>query len=174
VLDAQRHKPMSDPDFNDSFDLAKVPKAPRLLSDSSNLSVTGSSSVASYAEHDRHADLSLTELSLDPTPRRAPKFSILPQRSQPTGDDSLDEQSVDEGASGLDDTARAEVHADAREREDTARPNPRSREDALQLELFNIRRLNQTLQNYHAVLQETLAGREVCQMQHTVWQFRSV
>jgi hypothetical protein len=155
---------MSDHDFDDSFDLTSVPKAPGLLSDTSQLSAASSSSIASYAEAGRHADLSLSELSLDSPSKRPPKFSILPQRAPSVGDDTTAEEISEEDMELVDETMRGEPRpgGDA-ERELAQPPDPATREDALKRELDNIRKVNQTLESYHSVLQETLAGRKVRQ-----------
>jgi hypothetical protein len=162
---------MSDPDFDDSFDLTRLPTAPRLLSDSSQLSGVGSLSVASYPESDPNADLSLAELSLDPTPRRPPKFSLLPPKQARVHDDSLAEQRelIEEEDSLIDETVRIDAEEEENVDEESRERNAqRARDDALQQELFNIRRVNETLRNYHAVLQETLAGRQVCFSNYSV------
>jgi hypothetical protein len=219
---------MSDSDFDDSFDLTRIPTAPRLLSDTSQLSGVGSSSLVSQSSqsshvprnphppvhaHSAYADLSLTELSLDPTAGHAgqkgpgarshpkpkarpkPKFSILPQRAQAEDETVDDEPSYsrqggaineedefleeeaegeelgiyEEGESVIDETihapARGPTSQDAEganvDDETRARNTHRAREEAIQQELSNIRRMNETLRNYHDVLRGTLAEREV-------------
>jgi hypothetical protein len=153
---------MSDQDYDDSLDLTRLPSAPRLLSDTSKLSGAENSSITSF-HGGSQPDLSITELSLDPAPRK-PKFSILPPKQHLASQDiSFEDETIQED-SYANDTILQHDHAapeDAVDDEAQARDAVQNREEALQQELQNIRRVNTTLQNYYDVLKATLAGREV-------------
>jgi hypothetical protein len=173
---------------NDSLDLGAIPRARRLLSDSSQLSdaplADDDDDDASFADpHDPLADLSLSELSIDPAlaaRKRKPKFSLFAPRDHsvaPAAEASTieedDEEDDDDDAPDVtvrendrdndapDPTIRNAARTGAPARTGTPARPAIGREDALALDLENVRRLNARLRAYHAVLQQTLASRQV-------------
>jgi hypothetical protein len=167
---------------NDSLDLGAIPRARRLLSDSSQLSdapLTDDDDDASFSDpHDPLADLSLSELSIDPAlaaRKRKPKFSLFAPRdasAAPAAAASTIEED-DEEDDDDDDVPDVTVRENDRDNDapdptirNAARPRADARpaigrDDALALDLENARRLNARLRAYHAVLQQTLASRQV-------------
>ncbi|EIN11686.1 hypothetical protein PUNSTDRAFT_131842 [Punctularia strigosozonata HHB-11173 SS5] len=151
--------------WDESSVLVNAPGGSRLLSESS----LGSPEVS------QNADLSLSELSIDPTPkpkaartRRPPKFSLLAPRDDTEVYDEDNEEDPDPDENDAEGTGRA-GQEEAAEQQGAARQVPsRTREEKLQHDLVVLQKLNTTLAAYNEVLKEAKSQTDMVSEQLTV------
>jgi hypothetical protein len=146
--------------YDSSFDLPSSASGSRLLSDSSHLPPASD------------ADLSLSELSLNPAPEtnhRRP-FSIIPQRKHELDHSFADETVLaDETALFEHDDEEHGVVDGATEDDEEARRSTaaRTHEERLQHDIFMLRKMNATLEGFHEALKVTRKNREASPIVHS-------
>jgi hypothetical protein len=142
--------------WDDSAEIPPTHGGSRLLSESSLNSPPGPND----------ADLSLSELSIDPTPkpksgriRKPPKFSLLAPREDTETfeeENAEHEERVDTDVNG-----RAITDEEVEEDKQTRQVSLRTREEKLQHDLIVLRKLNATFGVYNEALKEAKTQTEV-------------